>query len=327
MHSGKVCLCVLLFARAASAQQPAAWASEVRQGRALQSQGRFTEAETHFQSALRQAEQLPGRDDLEAISLSDLASVALDLGQFEKAAQRCQRAIALLIRSAGESDPRVQTMRAELAAIYLESGQTGTAAKLLRRIVSPPAAPNATDGETAFALDILACLYARENKLPRAVEAERQSLSMLEALPGPDKSSLAVGYVHLAIFLNSRKRPAEALPYAERGLSLLQALPARQPVMEASAEVTLASIHAAFGREEEAERESALAAQISETFYGPDHPQLAWMLLARAAVLRRLNRQAAARELQARGERILQASGTARLGQTVPLAALLPPQK
>ena len=326
MHSRKVCLCVLVLVQAASAEQPTAWISSVRQGRALQSQGRFAEAETRFQSALRQAEQMPGREDLEVIVLSDLASVALDLGHLENGVRYCERAIALLIRSAGESDPRVQTLRAELAAFYLESGQTGTAEKLLRGIASPSATGNASK-EAAFALDVLACLYAREDKPARAEEAERASLSMLEQRSPRDNSSLAVGYVHLAIFLNSRKRPAEALPYAERGLALLQTLPDPQPVMQGSAEASLAAIHAALGREEEAERESVRSLQITESFYGPNHPQLAWMVLARAAILRRQGRKAEAKELQARGDRILQAIGTSRLSETVPLQALLPAHK
>lgn len=328
MHSGKVCLCVLLLARAASAQQPAAWVSEMRQGRALQSAGHFKEAEDRFQSALRQAEHLPGREDLEAISFSDLASVALDLGQIEKAVERSQRAIALLVGSYGELDPRVQTLRAEVAAVYLETGQTATAEKLLRRMTSAPAAgaPNVSV-ESAFVLDVLACVYARESKPARAEQAERQSLSMLDALPRADNYSLAAGNVHLAIFLNSQKRPAEALPYAERGLALLQTLPAPQPAMEAGAEMSLASIHAALERGQDADRESSHALQSLESFYGPDHPQTAWMLLARAAVLRRLDRKLAARQFQERGERILKASGNARLGQTVPLQALLPVRK
>lgn len=325
MHSGSVCLCVLMLAQIASAQQPAAWAAAMRQGQALQNDGRFAEAELRFQSALRQAAQLPGREDLQAIALSDLASVDLDLGHLDKAVSNCQRAIALLVRTVGASDPRVQTLRAELAAFYLESGQAGTAEGLLRGIVSSPA--TAPSADRAFVVDVLACLYARENKLARAEEAERQSLSVLEALPRPDNRSLAVGYVHLAIFLNSAKRPADALPYAEHGLTLLQTLPAPQPVMQASAEASLASIHAALGRHEEAEGESARALQVTESFYGPDHPQTAWMLLARAAMLRRLDRKAAAKELQSRADRILQANRTARLDETVPLEALLPARK
>lgn len=321
MHSGTVCLCVLVVIQTAGAQQPATWASDMRQGQALQNEGRFAEAEARFQSALHLAEQLPGRADLEVIALADLASVALDLGRLDKAASRCQRAIALLIPSAGESDPRVKTLRAELAALYLDSGQNGTAEKLLRGLTSPSTPQNAS-AEAAFALDILACLYSRENKLDRAEQAERQSLSMLETLSPPDNASRAVGYLHLATFLNFGKRPAEALPYAERGLALLQTLPAPQPVMQGSAEASLASIHAALGRQQEAERESASALQITESFYGPDHPQMAWMLLARAAVLRQLDRKTEAKELQTRAERILQANGTTRLDQTVPLQAL-----
>jgi tetratricopeptide (TPR) repeat protein len=316
---------VLLLALAARAeQQPAEWADIIRQGQTLQSQGRFAEAESRYQAALRQAEQLPGRVDLQTIALADLASAEIDLGQLEEAAQVCERAISLLIKSAGEADARVQTLRGELAALYLESGQTGTAEKLLRKVVATQASgtPVASTGG-AFVLDVLACLYAREKKLAAAEAAERQSLSMLEALPRPDEAALAVGNVHLSIFLNSRKQATDALPYAERGMALLERLPERQPVMEAGARVSLASIYAALGRRDEAERESAQAVEITERFYGSSHLQTAWMLMAHAAVLRRLERKDAAREFQAQGERILKATGKNRLGQTVPLAALL----
>jgi hypothetical protein len=44
-------------------------------------------------------------------------------------------------------------------------------------------------------------------------------------------------------------------------------------------------------------------------------------------MLRRLDRKAAAKELQSRADRILQANRTARLDETVPLEALLPARK
>jgi len=124
--------------------------------------------------------------------------------------------------------------------------------------------------------------------------------------------------------LNARKRAAEALPYAERAKTIFETLPLPEPPMEAAADMSLASIHASLGRRGEADAESERAFRVVENFYGPNHPQTAWMLLAHAAVLRRIDRKQEARVIQKRGERILREAGKNYLGETVPVEALLP---
>jgi hypothetical protein len=114
------------------------------------------------------------------------------------------------------------------------------------------------------------------------------------------------------------------LPYAERARTIFQALPLPEPPMEAAADMSLASIHASLGRRGEAEAESERAFRVVESFYGPNHPQTAWMLLAHAAVLRRIDRKQEARVIQKRAERILRDSGKNYLEETVPVEALLP---
>ena len=325
MLSGRVCLCVSVWSLAASAEAPAGWIENVKQGQALQSQGRFVEAENRFAAAVREAERLPGRTDMQAAALSNLASVEIDLARMEEAAQLCRRAISLLLKSAGEGDAKVQTLRIELAGLYLESGQLGTAEKLLHRVIAVQAGQSKTASpEAVFALDMLACLYAHQRKFVKAVAAEQQALAVVEAAPPTDLTLVAGVNLHLSIFLNSHKRASEALPYAERAMATLQALPRRETVMEASAAMSLASIHVSLGRSSEALVESEQAMTAIEGFYGSSHPQTAWMLLGRAAILRRLEGKDEARPIQKRGESMLKASGKSGLGETVPVEALLP---
>ena len=325
MQSGKVCLLVSVLSVAARSEMPTKWVEDMRQGLSLQSQGRFAEAKSRFESALREVEQPPGQADLQAATLSRLASVEIDLSRLEEASRLCQRAISILVQSVGEADARVQSLRIELAGLYVESGQTTTAAKLLHKIIAFQASNAQTaSAEGAFALDVLATLYARRKKLAAAEAAERQSLSVLEALPAAHVAAVAVGDLHLSIFLNSGKRAAEALPYAERAKTIFETLPLPEPPMEAAADMSLASIHASLGRRGEADAESERAFRVVENFYGPNHPQTAWMLLAHAAVLRRIDRKQEARVIQKRGERILREAGKNYLGETVPVEALLP---
>jgi len=127
------------------------------------------------------------------------------------------------------------------------------------------------------------------------------------------------------MLLNSRGRAADALPYAERAMAIFKTLPEPQPYLESTARMSLAAIHVGVGRREEAAAESEQAVRQLEAFFGPDHPQTGWALLAHAAVLRRLNWKQQARGPQERGDRILEKYRQQNhLGDTVPLEALLP---
>jgi hypothetical protein len=68
-----------------------------------------------------------------------------------------------------------------------------------------------------------------------------------------------------------------------------------------------------------------VAVQQFEAFFGPDHPETGWALLAHAAVLRRLNWKQEDRTAQEMGHRIVEENRKQNhLGDTVPLETLLP---
>jgi hypothetical protein len=276
--------------------------------------------------ALHEAESAPEDADQQVTALSNLASVAIDMSRMEEAAQLCQRAIAIVVKMAGEADPRVQALRAELAGLYLNRGEVSTAESLLRETIARAAkAPKTGSLETAFALDVLACLYAKQKKMALAEKTERQALAIWESRPDSETLSLATANLHLSFFLNFRKKAAEALPHLEHAIAVLRALPEPQPALEAAASMSLAYIYASLGLRSEAVQESARGVRLAENFYGQAHPQTGSMLLAHAALLRRLNRKQEARVAQKQGERIVaEDRGQNRLGDTVPLEALLP---
>jgi tetratricopeptide (TPR) repeat protein len=131
--------------------------------------------------------------------------------------------------------------------------------------------------------------------------------------------------LHLAMILDSMKRPAEALPYAERAAELLKQLPDPHPYLEAEVALALASLYVSIGRRNEAEPKARQAVELVDRVYGPDHPYTAWIWLSRAAVLRRLGRKYEAAAAQKQGQRILADRGQSdRLGDTVPFNALVP---
>jgi hypothetical protein len=158
-----------------------------------------------------------------------------------------------------------------------------------------------------------------------AEKTERQALSVLKAISGSGSPSIGESSLHLSMFLNSRTRAADALPYAERAMAVFKALPEPQPFLESAARMSLASIYAGLGRRDEAGAESEGAVRQFEAFFGPEHLQTGWALLAHAAVLRRLNWKQEARAAQEMGNRTLEENRKQNhFGDTVPLETLFP---
>lgn len=329
MYPGKVCLSFIVLSALLRAALPADIDEDIRQGRLLQSQGRFAEAERSLRAAVRHAEASPGATDAQLAALSNLASVELDLAHPDEAARLYDRGLRIIAAQAGEDDPRVQEQRIRIAELFLDAGQLAEAEKMLRPAIehlkSPAGGSQAGNAERAAALDVLACLYMHQKKPGPAEGAERDALAIFESSASPDRSNFGIALLHMASILDASKRSAEALPFAERARAIFKTLPLAQPAMEASVEITLASIYGRLRRAGDAESSADEGLRIIERFYGPDHQRTAVILLGRAAVLRAIGRKQEARQSQRRAEAILATGGghTNSIG-IVPVEALLP---
>lgn len=307
----EVCLYVMfLCPMLVAGEQPDADDS-LRLGRVMQSQGRLIEAEHVLQRAVSAATSPSAAVD----ALSNLASVESDLSRFDEAARIYNKALGILASDPGASRGRMRTLQIRSAEVYLEAGQIDVAERLLLPLVTG----QMTD---AYALDVLACIYAIRSRLADAEATERQSLAIMRDLPNADPASLAIGTLHLANFLNRSDRPLEALPYAREALRLFASLTLPNPPMQASAEINLASIYGRTGHPEDARQQSDAALRTVEGHYGPTDRRTGLMLLSQAAVLRGIGDSKPARAAQKRAELILNSSPQP--GNTVPVNALFP---
>jgi len=316
---GKVCPFVALAVALSAQTKPIA--DELRRGQMLQGEGRLVEAEESMRAAVRDSEAEPA--EIRVTVLSNMASVEADLGRLDEAARIYNRALRVLKKYSPENVNRIRTLEIQIAEMYLEANQESEAEKRIKNIISTIPDPTVPESSTAYALDVLACAYSSRKDLPAAESAERQSLSLLNALPDADPGSIAVGTLHLSVILNKRNRPEDALPHADHALNLFKTLPSPQIPMQASAEINLASIYSRLGRREDAREKLSAALTAATQFYGADHPKTALILLAGAAVLRALSEKHEARDLQHRAERILTSNRRWNLDSTVSIDALL----
>jgi serine/threonine-protein kinase len=317
-------VCILfVFVSVVNGQVANRITTDIEEGLALQSAGRFSEAERDFISAVSIAEAAQAPAGLRVTALSNLASIQVDLTRLDDAARTYERALQILRKDSPHSINRIRTLQTQMSELYLEAEQYATAEKLVRKILYE--LPEGDDPSAkAYALDVLASAYSHRKKFAAAEAAERESLSIMSTLKDVNPASFAIGTLHLSNFLNLRNRPADALPYANRAMDLFAGLALPQPGMHASAQINLASIYSRLGRRTEAETTAQAAIEEARHHYGADHPKTALMLLARAAVLRAIGERQAAREAQKQGEQILAKRPEIDIVRTVPIDALLP---
>jgi tetratricopeptide (TPR) repeat protein len=327
MGKGVVASLLALTSVVRVSAQPSRWAEAMKKGRELQAAYHFQEAENQFQEALAAAEKLPNSARMQATALYDLATAAEDLGNTDKEAKLCSRAIAILSRNFGEDDPDLQRVRIELAAVYIPSGQFNTSENLLRQTLAGQSRAGQNHSlEAGLAWYTLANLYTHQHKFAKAEDAIRRALTILDERKAPPELLATVRGL-FGLILNWRGRHAEALAQTEQAAEIARINEQVQPSVRMATLATLASLYAAEGRTEAADEANQEALSLTMRIYGPKHFYSGWLWLARAAILRKAHRKLEAKEAQHRGQEILASSGIGRLGNSVPYTALIPPIK
>jgi tetratricopeptide (TPR) repeat protein len=148
-----------------SASQAGLWESNMRAGAQARQQGRYAEAESLFQAALKEAEQSGPEGPRVALSLDNLAMLYYTQGRYAQAEPLYQRALAVAEKGLGPEDPYVATNLNNLGVLYRQQGKYAQAEPLHQRALAirekrlGPEHP-----EVATTLDNLAELYGVQRK-------------------------------------------------------------------------------------------------------------------------------------------------------------------
>jgi tetratricopeptide (TPR) repeat protein len=182
----------------------------------------------------------------------------MEVTRLDEARRSYEMAISILQQGTPRNLNQLLILRLRLAELHLESNQNATAEKLVKHILAQIPPDTAFSMTKAYGLDVLACTLAFRKEFAAAETAERESLAILSTVNGVNASSLAIGTLHLSVFLNRLNRPAEALVHATRALELLSGSLLPQLALQAEAEITIASIYARSGRRADAEQQAEL---------------------------------------------------------------------
>jgi len=229
-------------------------------------------------------------------------------GDLDGAAALWRHALAIGEGLAEADSPELISVVASLGDVALKKGRFAEAKELLGRAqgsierVYPEGAP-----ERVGYLPHLAEAHAGLGELDEAGEAYRRSLAHWEEIHGPDSAEAATGLHYLARIRQKQGRYAEAEELLLRAVGIGERLGPRSVTLGAS-HGEIALLYQEMGRREEAAGSYRRALAIHEQHYGPDHVEVATLLLNQGSLLRDMGDRARAREGYERALTIFEAS-------------------
>lgn len=190
----------------------------------------YANAQTHYRRSeenYREALALL-EDDVRAVgpdhpdvatSLSDLAILYSDRGEYTEAEPLFKRALTILENNLGSGDRFVADAVVNLAHCYYIQGRYDDAESLYNRALKIRKKELRADHpELAESLNHLAWLYFKRGKFARAEPLFKDALAIWERLSGPQRSNVALSLNGLAALSRERGEYSESAEYLTKAL-------------------------------------------------------------------------------------------------------------
>lgn len=282
----------------------------------LYRQGEYAAAEKALTEVLKEIAATGLKTRESAVALNNFAAACHSLDKYLLAEQNYQRAIDVCERVCDSDDPLRARFAANLAELYIETGQISKAERL--GLPSRLARLERLDPDLARLTSISGSFAAAQG---RHSEAIRYFTRALEKLP-PESADLIVqtlnnlGKVYFQI-----GQYTESLRCFERGLLLSEKSPDADGRKTTILLLNIANLRLALNGPERSQPFYARALSIAENKVGKDDPLVGTILAQYAVVLQRTGQDRLAKEFKRRAKRILQAaSGSQPRRHTIDIA-------
>jgi tetratricopeptide (TPR) repeat protein len=280
-------------------------------GRLLRNAGRYAEAESLVEEALRIRERVLGWEDPSTlISVNSLAILYESQGRYMEAEPLYHRALAASERVLGGEHPDTLTSVNNLAALYASEGRYAEAEPLYQRAL---AARERVLGwehpNTLASVNNLAHLYANEGRYAEAEPLYQRALAACERVLGSEHPNTLTSVNNLAELYASQGRYAEAEPLFQRALAARERVFGKEHPNTLTSVNNLADLYASQGRYAEAEPLLRRNLAASERVLGEEHPNTLGSVNNLAGLYARQGRYTEAEPLYQRavkgGEKVL----------------------
>ncbi len=223
---------------------------QITEAQVFMYEGRLGEAESSVRSGVAALRQALGPDHPKLGIASAVLSQILDFeNKHEEALTAARDAERIMISAYGEQYPMLAGVWMAEAQSLMATQKTGDARALLQRADAMFAKYYGSNNETrAKILVSLGELETAENHFDAAVKDYRDALAIVERLAGPTSEEAGGLHRDVAYALALQQKLDEAIPEAEKGVAILDALgPAGEPRL-IGALTELANMYTAKGR-------------------------------------------------------------------------------
>ncbi len=275
-------------------------------------------AEPWYRRSLAIAEKALGPDHPQVeSSLTALALIHSERGEYAQAESQFQRALAIKEKALGPDDPALGIALGYLARLYLDTGKFEQAEPLYQRVLAiqetslgpdhadvavtltnlanvyremgeyPRAEPllrralsiqDKTGVETAQTLDSLGQLYFAVGRYAEAGALFQRALRAQEDAFGPNHVDVATALDNVAVFRSNMGDYAKAEPLHQRALAIRENVLGPAHPLVATSLNNLATLYIHMGDFVKAEALLKRAVDISERALGSQHPDVAKLL-------------------------------------------------
>ncbi len=234
--------------------------------------GQYEQAEALYRQALKINERLPNNTLATIRSLDNLGQFLIEIGDYTRAQQCLERALALHHQAYGPEHPVSPALLHNLSRLYLELGQHQPARQLheqassIRRMQQSADAPPFVELLHAIQLDIEQGEYERAESLCREAQENLDRAGMPPA--HPYRAELLL---HKAEIYTHQHKQAEAEKLFRRALHILRPVLGPDHAEIAYVLDELAKLLAGQRRYVEAEALYGQALAMRKQTYGPEH--------------------------------------------------------
>ncbi|MGJ5816803.1 hypothetical protein [Paludibaculum fermentans] len=301
------------------------WVSTMEAAQELRRQGSYEAAYRGFEDAAVQARGMPGRPILRARNYEYLGSVAAILGRPFEAEGHYQSAIRLW-ESMGEigTIAQLQAM-ADLVNLYVETGQTGKADRLAKRLVSDSEG-KLESNRTAAGRVLLALAAAAylNGDLNRAESLCRKALEAKIGNPEIMAEELSQAHNQLGLILWQRDRHAAGLEQARKAVEILERNDRTHSIEYAAALANQAMMSSMENGDRRAPDMMRRSIEVVRAGVGTGHVFLAELLVNYAGLLKQAKRGNESKAAQREAQQIFQRTLVQQPGQhTVDVSDLM----
>lgn len=265
-------LTVLIGARPMPGQQDARWRQLDTQVRALESQGKYTDALPIAIEELKTAEaELAPDDPWLSVPVSNLALVYDILGRSAEAEPLYLRALQMHEKAFGPDASLVATDAESLAVLYFRQRQYAKAEPFFERalrIQEKTVAP--ADPGLAIYLANLGMDYVDEDKYKEAEPVYSRAVAIYEKTLGPEDPDLASSYNNLGHIDDMLGKFADAEPLYKRALAIREKVLGPEHASVATVLNNLAALYYKQGKYADAEPLYQRTVSIREKSSGPE---------------------------------------------------------